>query len=123
MHDFIVDKCELISESILAIEDYIQDIITPDDFKKTTSGKKSLDAVMMRLQSIGENVKKINKIDNSFFESYLSFDTNNIVRFRDFISHHYEKLDNEIVFEICKNDVPLLKQKIEPFLSDNNGTV
>ena len=26
----------------------------------------------------------------------------------DFISHHYEKLDVDIVFDICQNDIPLL---------------
>ena len=123
MHEFIIDKCELISESISAIENYLQGINTAEDFKKSLTGEMSFDALMMRLQSIGENIKKINKIDSSFFETGLRFDTNNVVRFRDFISHHYEKLDSDIVFEICKNDIPLLKQKIQTFLSNNNETV
>ncbi len=109
MHEFVVDKCELILESIIAIENYTQEINSAENFKETLPGQKSLDAVMMRLQSIGENVKKISKIDISFFNSQLRFDTNNIIRFRDFISHHYEKLDSEIVFEICRNDIPIQK--------------
>ncbi len=56
-------------------------------------------------------------------EEDLSFDTNNIIRFRDFISHYYEKPDTDIVFEICKNDIRILKQKLQPFLSNNNETV
>lgn len=123
MHEFIIDKCELVSESILAIENYLPEINKAEDFKTSLQGRKSLDAVMMRLQSIGENIKKINKIDEAFFETDLQFDTNNVIRFRDFISHHYEKLDSDIVFEICKIDIPLLKQKIENFLSNNNETV
>lgn len=43
--------------------------------------------------------------------------------FRDFISHHYEKLDTDIIFEICQNDIPILKQKIITFLSGCNGSV
>ena len=78
---------------------------------------------MMRLQVIGENIKKINKLNRDFFDSNLSFDTNNIIRFRDFISHHYEKLDMNIIFEICKNDISDLKQKIQTFLSNNNEPV
>ena len=111
MHEFIVEKCELILESISAIENYIQEINTAGDFKEAFPGKKSFDAVMMRLQSIGENVKKINKIDPSFFSHQLKFDTNNIIRFRDFISQHYEKLDSEIVFEICKTPNLFIKQQ------------
>ncbi len=67
---------------------------------------------MMRLQVIGENIKKISKYNPDFFESILSFDTNNIVRFTDFISRHYEKVGIDIIFEIYKNDIRTLKQKI-----------
>ena len=76
----------VILESITAIEAYLNKIKSADDFKNTFEGNKTLDAVMMRLQSVGENIKKINKIDAAFFESLLIFDTNNIIRFRDFIS-------------------------------------
>ncbi len=120
MHEFIIDKCELISESISAIENYLQGINTAEDFKKSLTGEMSFDAVMMRLQSIGENIKRINKIHGDFFEINLQFDTNNVIRFRDLISHHYEKLDTEIVFEICTIDIPELKQKIQTFLSNSN---
>ena len=123
MREFIIDKCELISESISAIENYLQGINSAEDFRESLVGQKSFDAVMMRLQSIGENIKKINKIDADFFEINLQFDTNNVIRFRDLISHHYEKLDTEIVFEICTIDIPELKQKIQTFLSGNNESV
>src|ERR1035437_8391939 len=111
MHEFVVDKCELIEESIKYIELDTKDIFEPDDFRKSEDTFTKLDATMMRLQVIGENMKKIIKLDPDFFSKDLSFDTNNIIRFRDFISHHYEKLDTDIVFEIRKNDIPILKTK------------
>jgi uncharacterized protein YutE (UPF0331/DUF86 family) len=36
-----------------------------------------------------------------------------IIRFRDLISHHYEKLDTEIIFEICSEYVPRLERKMK----------
>jgi len=90
-------------------------------FNKEETGTLYLDAIMMRLQAIGENVKKISKPQDDFFSSILHYDTNNIIRFRDFISHHYEKRDNEIVFEICKYDIPELKEKITHFLKEHSG--
>jgi len=63
------------------------------------------------LKVIGENIKKIIKIAPDFFSNDLQFDTNAIIRFRDFISHHYEKLDTDIIFEICQEDIPPLKTK------------
>ncbi len=80
------------------------------DFKETREGQILLDAITMRLQAASETVKKIVEQHPNFFET-LAYNTNNIIRFRDFISHHYEKLDSDIVFDICKVDVPLLKIK------------
>ncbi len=123
MHEFVIDKCELIDESINYIQLYTENIFSPDDFKKSQVNFIRFDATMMRLQVIGENIKKIIKSEPEFFTTDLLFDTNNIIRFRDFISHHYEKLDTDIVFDICKNDIPVLKQKIQTFLSGNNESV
>lgn len=112
MHEFIKDKCDLIIEGIESIEQYKIGISNASDFNNTNLNKMKFDAIMMRLQAIGENIKKIDKIDDSFFAVKLDFDTNLIIRFRDFISHHYEKLDTDIVFEICENEIPILKNKI-----------
>ena len=76
-----------------------------------------LDAIAMRLQVIGEVLKKINKIDPSVFTEYPEIEWNNIMRFRDIVSHHYEKVDHEIVFDICKNHLPALKQTIEKIIA------
>lgn len=123
MHEFIINKCELIEESIALIEFYTKDIFEANGFQKNDETRGKLDATMMRLQVIGENIKKITKINPDFFSDSLAFDTNAIIRFRDFISHHYEKLDTDIIFEVCRDDIPLLKQKIRNFLSGNNEAV
>ncbi len=70
MHEFTIDKCELIEESIKYIEFYTKDILEANDFRKNN-----------------------------------------------------EKLDTDIIFEICKIDIPILKQKIQTFLSNKNDTV
>ena len=75
----------------------------------------------MRLQQIGENVKKINLQKESFFEEKLLIDVDPIIRFRDFIAHHYEKTDYEIILDICKDHIPKLKNKIVKYLSEINS--
>ncbi|MCW7502485.1 HepT-like ribonuclease domain-containing protein [Leptospira soteropolitanensis] len=37
------------------------------------------------------------------------------------ISHHYEGLDHEIIYNICKNKIPELKLTIELILKQLNG--
>lgn len=50
MHEFIIDKCELIEESITLIEFYTKGILEPNDFQKNDESLGKLDATMMRLQ-------------------------------------------------------------------------
>ncbi|MBN2394954.1 MAG: DUF86 domain-containing protein [Candidatus Atribacteria bacterium] len=37
---------------------------------------------------------------------YADIEWNKIARFRDLVSHHYEQIDYEIVYDICKNHLP-----------------
>ncbi len=55
MHEFVIDKCELIDESINYIQLYTENIFSPDDFKKSQDNLTRFDATMMRLPVIGEN--------------------------------------------------------------------
>lgn len=72
-----------------------------------------LDAIVTRLQAVGENLKNIFRKQTILEEKYPEIEWSKIIRFRDFISHHYEMLDYEIVFEIGKNYLPKLQTVIE----------
>ncbi|MBW1725431.1 MAG: DUF86 domain-containing protein, partial [Deltaproteobacteria bacterium] len=54
----------------------------------------------MRLQVVGELLKKINKVDNSILKNYPEIEWNKIKKLRDIVSHNYEKVDHEIIFDI-----------------------
>ena len=111
--NIINERLQLIADGIATIERYCIDITGKDDFLKTTDTQKTLDAVMMRLQAIGENIKKIESLEPGFFIKKVGYDVTPVIRFRDFISHHYEKLDHEIIFEIIYSEIPLLKSKLK----------
>lgn len=67
------------------------------------------DATLMRLQVIGENIKKIPseiKKDNKI--SWRKFE-----RLRNLISHKYNSVDYEIVWNFIKKNLPELKKQIE----------
>jgi len=112
-NNIINDRLQLIAEGIATIERYCIDIKGKDDFLKTPETQKTLDAVMMRLQAIGENMKKIETLEPGFFIDKTGYDVTPVIRFRDFISHHYEKLDHEIIFEIIYSEIPILKSKLK----------
>lgn len=58
MHDIVTDKCNLIYESLSAIELYFHPIHTPEDFKKDVDGQLRLDDIVMRLQIIERMLRK-----------------------------------------------------------------
>lgn len=67
------------------------------------------DATLMRLQVIGENIKKIPsaiKKDNKI--GWRKFE-----RLRNLISHKYNSVDYEIVWTFVKKNLPELKKQIE----------
>ena len=116
--DEILDHLDLMLESIELIEKRFSKIPLPEDFVLSLDGVTLLDAVSMRLQVIGESVRKIEKLDPSFLNNYSGIEWAQIARFRDLVSHHYTHVDHEIVFDICRVHIPRLKDTLQKMRSD-----
>ena len=104
---------EFILTSLELIKKRFESIRSCDDFLQNDIGLEKLDAIAMRLQSIGEALKNLMKREKELLlkvadETYWS----EIIKTRDFISHHYVAIDDEIVFDICSNEVKELERKI-----------
>jgi uncharacterized protein with HEPN domain len=72
----------------------------------------------MRLQVIGESVRKIQKVDPSFLTHYSTIEWDKLARFRDLVSHHYANIDHEIVYDICRVHIPNLRATLLKIRSD-----
>ena len=123
--DEIFDILDLMLESTSLVESRFIKIERTEDFISTSDGVTLLDAIAMRLQVIGESVKRIQKKDPLFFNSYADVEWNKIARLRDLVSHHYEHVDYEIVYDICNSHIPRLKdviQKMTEELSETGGS-
>ena len=116
-------RLTLILNAITIIDKRMKKIKISEDFIKDDNGETILDSINARLQTIGENANKIPKSDKEFFSLQLQMDPLPIIDFRNIISHEYELLDYQIIYKICTEDLSILKQKIETFLSNNNETV
>ena len=104
---------EFILESLTLVKRRFSTIHSSDDFLQNDAGLEKLDAIAMRLQSIGEALKNLIKREKELLlkvadETYWS----EIIKTRDFISHHYVAIDAEIVFDICRNELEELEKKI-----------
>ena len=109
--DFILESIEIIAQRFEHIEQ-------ADDFVKSQQGKTYYDAILMRFQTIGEKLKTIHLKNPTLLEKHPEVSWNEIIRFRELISHHYEKLIHEAVYDTCKFDLPVLKTAIEKIVAD-----
>ncbi|MBM9548755.1 DUF86 domain-containing protein [Leptospira sp. 201903074] len=121
MYEEIKERFEFILESILLIENRFLKIKFPDDLINSQDGITILDSIAMRLQAIGDNVKSVVKLDSLFLNNFPEIEWEKIMKMRDVISHHYEGLDHEIIFNICINKIPELKISIQSILKQLNG--
>ena len=114
--EVILSKFEYVSQHVLQIKEYTKSIKNSDDYEISFEGVTLFDATMMRLQALGENLKQIELKAPEFLERHSEIDWEKIIRFRDFISHHYEKLESEIIFEICTVFIPKLELVINAII-------
>jgi uncharacterized protein with HEPN domain len=115
--NFSIDNLENIIDAILLIEERFAGISRAEDFVSSANGVIILDSIAMRLQVIGELVRKIEKRDPSILKKSMNIEWDMIIRLRDIISHHYAIIDHEIIYDICKNHIPALKIAISELIN------
>jgi len=102
-----------ILESIALIKRRFKTIKSSDDFLDSNEGIDKLDAISMRLQSIGEALKNIDKRDRDFLlmvasKKYWS----QIIKTREILTHHYIDIDSEIIYMVCDEKIEELEKYI-----------
>jgi len=100
------------------IKKRFEGIASSDDFLYSEQGVTKLDAISMRLQSIGEALKNIDKRDRAFLlevadRNYWS----NIIKTREIITHHYIDIDAETIFMICDEKLDDLETKVSALMT------
>jgi uncharacterized protein with HEPN domain len=108
---------EFVAESIEIIKKRMKPIRTIDDFLDTEEGQEKLDSILMRIQSIGEATKNLNKRYAELLEKYKdNAYWSQIIKTREVISHHYIDINAEIVFDIATNKLDDLHSVVKTIL-------
>ena len=98
------------------IVDFCADIefyIVKHSREKFISRKMLQDAVIRKIEIIGEAVKNLPK---EFKEEHPEIPWKDIASMRDKVIHGYFGVDLDLVFDIAQRDIPELRRKIEKFL-------
>lgn len=116
--EIILSKLTSVIEHIEKINEYFSSIKNSDDYVLKKDGELIFDATLMRLQALGETLKQIENKAPEIFAKHNAIEWVKIIRLRDIISHHYEKLQSEIVFEICHDFIPKLEKEIRKIIKE-----
>lgn len=100
-----------ILESIAAIEGYATDQ-TLETFLESI---KDQDAVIRRLEIIGEAVKNL---QNDFRNKHPEIPWTKMAGMRDVLIHEYFIVDIPAVWDTVRDDLPILKTQLRKILSD-----
>ncbi len=105
---------------------YIEDILKScESVIEYTSGftkesfiedSKTYDAVLWKLQIIGEESRKISDATK---ENYPNIAWHKIRSFRNIITHEYFGIDAEIVWQVIQNHIPKLKKQLQQLKYDS----
>src|SRR4030042_2533734 len=102
----LFDILEAIDKIIL----FSKDFKNPADFH---SDRLHFDAVMMNIVIIGESTARISL---DFQRKYNDIEWGKIKALRNIIAHDYFGIDAEEIWQIIKNKIPDLKNKVENIL-------
>jgi len=103
---------EDILECVQKIEKYVQDMEL-EDFKESDI---TIDAVLRNLEIIGEAARNI---DINIRKQYNDIPWQDIVDFRNRITHGYFTISLPIIWQIIKQELPPLKEKLNRILEES----
>lgn len=103
----------VIRDSIAAIHGYLP--AQPDAFR---SNPMLQDAVLMRLQVIGEHLARMRQIDEERFASAATDAWYQLIGLRNLISHGYETIEPDRIWQMVRTELPALRASLDAATDD-----
>ena len=112
----IKDRLEQIAESIELVISRCENVNEANEFLLSPDSMMKFDSCVMRLQTIGEQIGKILKEDSCLFDNYPEIPWVAAYDMRNFISHEYANIDEVIVFDVIKEELPRMQEAVKKIL-------
>ena len=115
----IREKLLQIEESLSRIQRRSSGIKSPEDFTGNEDNLDKLDAIAMMLIAVGESFKKIDyETDGEWLIKYPEIDWYGVIGLRNVLAHNYFDIDTEIIYRICRKEVPKLLKTVRRMLRE-----
>ncbi len=109
----ILSLLNRIDEAITLIFENTAYIKSANDFLCSSDGMFTLSGICMQLIFIGESVKTLDaKTNQEYLIRYPNIPWKSIMGLRDIIAHEYHHIDADEIFNVIKEDLPLLHETI-----------
>jgi uncharacterized protein with HEPN domain len=107
-----------INSSLKLISEWNVNIKAPEEYLVSPEGMRTLAATCMLLESIGEAVKKVDKLLPDYLQNVApDIPWKQIKGMRDHIAHGYFDIDADVIYDAVVNDVDSLKTAIDALLA------
>ncbi|MDE6266406.1 MAG: DUF86 domain-containing protein [Muribaculaceae bacterium] len=84
-----------------------------DDYLISPDGMQKMAASCMLIESIGEGVKKIDRLtDGLLYAKFPNTRWREIMGLRNHIAHGYFNIDADIIFDVVKTEIPTLQNTL-----------
>jgi len=106
-----IETLKKIENSLCEVIEWSCDITSVDDFVSSPTGMILLNALCMKLLSIGEEIKGLDRhTGGELLKHYPVVPWKQIKGLRDIIAHHYFSMDADVIFSVINLDIqPLLE--------------
>ena len=121
--NLLIERLTSVLESLQRIPRRFADIKTPSDFTDTEAGIDRMDAICMILIAVGEEFKSIDRrTDGNLLSRYSNMHWRGVIGVRDFLAHGYFQVNTYQLFNICRDDIPVLIETVKKMIEDlTNG--
>ncbi|MBD5210006.1 MAG: DUF86 domain-containing protein [Barnesiella sp.] len=102
----MIEACELITS-------WNESVTSSDNYLTTPEGMQKMAASCMLIESIGEGIKKIDRLaPGLLYREFPDTQWKEIMGLRDHIAHGYFNLDADIIFDVVKTEIPTLQRTL-----------
>ena len=113
----VEDMLKQIRESIHNLELWNEPYSDVNDMLSSPDSVKTLAADCMLIEAIGEGFKRIDERTNQvLLPTRPEIPWKAVKGMRDHIAHGYFDINNELVWDVVKNDLPALRDAVDYFL-------
>ena len=88
-------------------------------FFRNKRGRERRDGICMLFIAVGESFRQIDDLSNkAFLVRYPEIEWRKVIGFRNIIAHNYFDIDEELLFNNCREHLPLLLETVNRMIAD-----